>query len=478
MGKVKIVRSKRKVSPFGGIVPILKTIQDCGIPQIIRATLGKRAVQAFYGYEDVFLAWILTSLCGGIRLDHITKLKKKLSIIPGLKLPSHDTLGRVMKSLANEPKYKESVSRSHGRIHVHTNKCDEHDKLNDLLVHASQRIGALVPGRKYTLHIDATFIETDCSTSKYDSGSKKYGYYPMICLIDEMPVFISMRNGDSNASFELKECLQKCLNLLEKYNITVTRVISDSAGYVREMLHMLNKKGIEFEVNMPVSPYFKSMWQQFKEKDSWEKMEFETATKFKICQVAEIDYTMIESPFKYRIIAAREPLRKSSRFYSDEDRTRMEKVEAHINRLREKKPDALKGHAKPYKQTEWRPYKSYKYKLIITNNTTLTPSEIITLYNKRGNAERQFDAMKNDFGWRLPPFVKMEENTIFMIAAALANNVFRGLVRNYRKVMKELRQETRLRDFIYVFVSVACEYIGNDTYKFFSPELDYEKLMV
>jgi hypothetical protein len=476
---VKIIRSKKKVSPFGGIVPILKTIKDCGIPNVIRMTLGKRAVQALYGYEDIFIAWILASLCGSTRLDHITRLKKKLSIIPGLKLPSHDTLGRILKSLANTPQYKEGVSGRGSELHIHTNKYDEHEKLNDMLVHVSTRIGALEPGRRYTLHIDATFIETDCSTSKYGSKAQKYGYYPMICLIDEMPVFISMRNGDSNASFELKDCLEKCLNLLAKYNIKVTRVVSDSAGYIREFVDFIHERGMEFEVNMPVNKQYKAMWKQLEDEDitSWDRIEFESATSFKVCEIAEIDYTMHESHFESRVIAMREPLRKSSRFYTDEDRARMEKVEAHFNKLRKEKPEALKGHAKPYKPTEWKPHKAFKYKLIITNNKTLTPTEVVTAYNKRGTAEQQFAAMKNDFGWRLPPFVKMEENTIFLIAAALANNVFRGLVKKYKKVMKELRLETRLIDFIVVFVAASCEYLGNDTYDFFDAELEYEKLM-
>ncbi|HXB12419.1 MAG TPA: hypothetical protein VNZ45_10560 [Bacteroidia bacterium] len=57
-------------------------------------------------------------------------------------------------------------------------------------------------------------------------------------------------------------------------------------------------------------------------------------------------------------------------------------------------------------------------------------------------------------------------------------NVFRGIVRKYRKILKGLRGETRLRDFIYVFVAVACEHIRNETYRFFNAEWDYEKLIV
>src|SRR5258708_1359924 len=103
---MKARRSNTKISSHGGAVPILKKIKEFGIPQVIRACLGKPKEQSKFGYEVVFIGGVLTALWGGTRLDHITKLKKKLNIIPGLKLPSHDTLGRVMKQLATEVQVK------------------------------------------------------------------------------------------------------------------------------------------------------------------------------------------------------------------------------------------------------------------------------------------------------------------------------------------------------------------------------------
>jgi len=186
---------------------------------------------------------------------------------------------------------------------------------------------------------------------------------------------------------------------------------------------------------------------------------------------------MVGSPYEYRIIAAREPSRKNSRFYSPEERIRLEKVEAHFKMLRKVNPNAIKGRTKPFKQAEWKKRGGYKYKLLITNSKTETPVEIMSAYNKRGNAEKQFAAMKNDFGWRLPPFAKMEENTVFMIISAIANNVFRGVVKRYHKILNTVRLETQLRDFTFVFVSVICEYLGNNIYDFHNPDFRYQKLM-
>ena len=83
---------------------------------------------------------------------------------------------------------------------------------------------------------------------------------------------------------------------------------------------------------------------------------------------------------------------------------------------------------------------------------------------------------KNDFGWRLPPFMNMNENTVFFIAASLANNIFRGMVRVFKKSIPELRLNMRIGKFQSIFIGVACSLI-NDTYEFYNTDIAYEKIM-
>ena len=142
--------------------------------------------------------------------------------------------------------------------------------------------------------------------------------------------------------------------------------------------------------------------------------------------------------------------------------------------LEEKK--MLKGDTKAYQQGHWKTYKQYKVKLIITNDLKSSPEEIIMAYNKRGDAERKFDFMKNDFGWEYPPFMRMNENAVFMIAAALANNIFRGMVILFKKFVPELRLNARLREFQFFFINVACALINNQ-YIFYDPDIPYDELM-
>lgn len=472
---MKAIRSDIKVSPHGGVVPILKKIKEFGIPQVIRACLGKRKEQSKYGYEDVFIAWVLTALCGGTRLKHISNLDKKLNIIPGLKIPSHDTLGRVMKHLATEVQTKETVKGYGENLSIHKNKYCENEALNNMLIIATKRSGALKENTPYTLHIDATFIETNCATATLGKEKKMHGFYPMICLIDNMPVYISMRNGDSNASFEIKECLEKCLDILAKNKIMVKKVISDTAGYRKSITDMLHERGIKFNIHMPVNHTFKSMFNDIDNCDNWRNIELKTANYVRECEIGEINYQMHDSMNINRLIIVREYDKITKRKYeSMDEKERRLYIDEKMKRLKSK--NLLKGDAKTYKEGEWKKYKEYKIKIIITNDYKKTPEELVIEYNKRGDAERKFDFMKNDFGWKYPPFMKMNENAVFMFAAALANNIFRGMVSLFKKRIPQLRLNARLREFQYIFIDVACAYI-NKTYVFYNTDIEYELLI-
>jgi hypothetical protein len=98
-------------------------------------------------------------------------------------------------------------------------------------------------------------------------------------------------------------------------------------------------------------------------------------------------------------------------------------------------------------------------------------------YNKRGASEREFEYMKNDFAWKYPPFQHMNENAVFLIATAFANNVMRAMVMKFKKTMTHLRFEARLPDFMANFILVSITYINNG-YLFLDGKKDYVKLLI
>lgn len=470
---MKTIKSNMKFSPHGGVVPILKQIKACGIPQVIRKCLGMRKAQSKYGYEDVFIAWVLTALCGGKRLGHITKIQKKLSIIPGLKLPSHDTLGRVMKKLATETLTERSISKaSIGKITF--TDYNENAKMNKMLIQATKRAGALKEGLPYTVDIDATFIPTERrgAVRKVNDKGKidrtKIGFNPMVCLIGELPVFISMRSGDAGARFQLSNCLSNCIDLLDESKIKVGRVISDAAGYSKEAFEMLDNRGIKFNVRFPYTVKMETFKNELRKTTSWRKTEIETANFFWDCEIADIPYKMYDIPAErhvsktWRVVSIRIP--------NENENPNLER----LKKLSKKK--VLKESGKPYADTNWKEIGDYHYKFFITNDYDKPAEEIVNEYNKRGNAERQFSFMKNDFGWKIPPFMNMNDNTVFMIAAALANNIFRAMVMFFKEDVPQLKLKGRLREFQETFINVVCAYV-DDCFVFFEEDILFEKLM-
>lgn len=481
---MKAIRSNIKISPHGGAVPILKKMKEFGIPQVIRACLGKRKEQSKYGYDDVFIAWVLTALCGGTRLDHVTKLKKKLNIIPGLKIPSHDTLGRVMKKLATESFTSRSVSKSTNKLSF--TDYNDNIPLNNMLVKTTKRAGALKEGYSYTLDIDATFISTECrgAVRKVNEKGKidysRIGFNPMICLIGDLPVFISMRNGDAASRFQIPECIKNCISILEESKIKVGRVISDAAGYSKEAFEMLNNKGIKFLVRFPYTVKMETFKIELSKCNSWRKTEIDTANFNWQCEIADIPYKMFDLPVEHRtsptwrVVAIRIPTIETLKKLDIKEFERKQLIQKKLKVLSDKK--VLKEQGKPFTDTNWKEIDGYMYKFFITNDYKKTSEALVIEYNKRGNAERKFTFMKNDFAWKLPPFMNMNENTVFLIAAALANNVFRGMVSVFKKKIPQLRLNARLRDFQFVFIDVACAYIDK-TYIFYNTDIEYELLI-
>ena len=486
---MKARRAYKPTTPFGGILPILKTLREYGVPQLINRCLGERPKQSRYAYSDTFIGWTVATLCGGSSLLHISKYKKKLSIIPGLKVPSHDTLGRVMKKLSEEVKTTHSVTHK-AKASIVYSDYDDNLKMNNMLIKATKRVKALQENRSYTMDIDATFIPTECrgAIRKYDKKGRlnynKIGFNPMVCLIGDLPVFFSMRNGDANAKFRFKECLEDCFSLLDRSKIKVGRVISDAAGYHKKALDMLDSKGIKFNVRFPYTSKMEEFKTNLRKSRDWRPTVIETANFYWDCEIADIPYKMWDYKFgkntkisnTWRVVAIRIPTDETFRRIETPDKVlHRQRVRKKMLQLRDKK--LLKEPGKAYTDIHWKEINGYVYKFFMTNDFVTTSEGIVLEYNRRGNAERKFSFMKKDYAWRLPPFMNMNENTVFMIAAAFANNMFRGMVNIFKKEIPQLRSNARLPDFRETFIFVHCERLIDGTFEFCNTDICFEKIV-
>ena len=136
----KITNSTKKICPYGGIFFVMNEITKKGLSKLIDSCLGKRVKQAKYSYSDVILNWIFANLCGAERLEDIEKLRESFNF----KLPSHDAIGRIFKSLAT----KTLAIRSKKDI---THQFNIHKTFNSLLISIAVKLGLLNRNQSYTL---------------------------------------------------------------------------------------------------------------------------------------------------------------------------------------------------------------------------------------------------------------------------------------------------------------------------------------
>jgi len=384
-----------------------------------------------------------------------------------------------MKELAT----KDVTERAAGHSKKITqNTLNENLPLNRMLVKTTKLVGALQRNQSYTMDIDATFISTQRrgAIRNYKPNGKvdytKVGFNPMICLIGNLPVFISMRNGDANSKLNLNTCLRDCFALLDESEIRVGRVISDAAGYTKDVLEMLQRREIKFNVRFPHQAQWTTFNNLLRAKRDWRQTEIATANFIWDCEIGDITYTMHESLDPFRVVAIRIPTEEYAKRIQERSETRRrEEVKSKLQDLKDRK--RLKEECKSYEGGNWKEQEGYLYKFIITNDFDRESEQLIKEYNKRGDAERKFSFMKRDFGWRMPPFYWMNQNMVFLIAAAMANNVFRGMQKMFVRHVPGLMHNHRLNKFIDIFIINVCEYIGGDVYEFSNTDIDFEKIM-
>jgi hypothetical protein len=76
---------------------------------------------------------------------------------------------------------------------------------------------------------------------------------------------------------------------------------------------------------------------------------------------------------------------------------------------------------------------SYIWRAIMTNDTRWSARKVTRFYNRRGAAERNFDALGSDFGWKNLPCSFLGPNTAFMILTANYRNFTSIYWRSFRK---------------------------------------------
>lgn len=405
---MKCTYSQGKIHSFGGLNFADKILQKTGIYDHIGQSLGNRGIGAIYGYGDLFRSYLSMTLCGGECAEDICEhLNGELAQLEGFRPPSADTLLRMQKELATAKEIH--ISKAGVEHEFCTNK-----KMNQLMLGLLLKTGQLSPGHQgHILDYDNQFIPT----GKYDSKrsyKKEDGYFPGIASIGNLPVYVEGRNGNSNVKFRQDDTLKKTFNLLKQNGIQITHGRMDCGSFTKDVVKVLEKNTEFFYVRAQRCDNLYHVVQQIAH---WETVEI----GYKQYQLASIEYAPFAGEKTYRYVVSREKKTNAQgNLFTGDD---------------------------------------FTYRAIMTNNREMTDLEVVHFYNDRGNSERLFDEMNNDFGWKKMPFSFLQENTVFLIMMAICRNLYHFLTEQISKKLEFINPNFRLKKFIFRFMTVPAKWI-------------------
>lgn len=408
---MKVTNSAQKITPFGGFNFVFRSFKASGLADLIDKQLGMRAKNSCFSYSDIFINHLAVYFNGGDCTEDLNDhLRDHLKNVRGMHVCSADTVLRGIKELATETLFmKNKLSGVNHEFNLNPN-------LNKLLVNALIHTGQLKKNKPYVLDYDNQVQPTE----KYDSEmtyKKTSGYQPGIASIDNLPVYIEGRNGNSPAKYLQDETLKRSFSNVHGSGIKVSWFRADSASYQKKVIDLVESYGSLFYIRAMRCAKMDDMIGAIA-KESWVKIRL----GIQQMEVADIQgYCPFGGEKPYRLVLSR------------------------IKR-KDSQTDMFSGEA-------------YTYRGILTNDWEKTNSEVVSFYNERGKSERLFDVMNNDFGWAKMPCSFLSENTSFQIMTAIYANFYSYLIGEYSKKVSWLKPNYRLKKFIFRFITVAGKWI-------------------
>lgn len=98
------------------------------------------------------------------------------------------------------------------------------------------------------------------------------------------------------------------------------------------------------------------------------------------------------------------------------------------------------------------------YRAILTNDHDSAEERVDDKYIQRGVCEKNFDVQNNDFGWAHLPFSTMEDNTVFMLFAAMLKNSCQYLPDKACRVFHRVDMRSHMKRFVFSFIVVPAEW--------------------
>lgn len=413
---MKIVNSS-PVSSFGGLNFVLNEFEISGIGQLINSKLPDLPSQCKYSWKDILYSFWSVFFCGGDCAEDLSgNFRASFSKNPFIEIPSPDRVLNRMKSLAEPMQLFDTVR---GNV---LHEFSINNLLTGINLSMIKKLN-LLDQSNLTLDYDNTIIFSKKADAKM-TYKKDYGYCPGVGLIGGTVVYVENRNGNSDAKTLQDETLERMFTALSAAKIKIKRFRADGATYNLKTLTAACKYADKIYVRARKD---QAVLKAIASVNQWDKVE----TKNEIVYYGSVEFI----PFKKRARESKlEHLLRPYRLVV----TKTKNSDGQI--------DLFTGEA-------------CDYDVIITNDYDMSNLEIVHFYNQRGAAEKEFDVLKNDFGWNNMPFSKLEYNAVYLIICAMCRNLYGYIIRLFSKRTRILSPDFRIKKFIFRFVCIPAKWI-------------------
>lgn len=255
------------IASHGGIFQIMDVFERLGLGKLIDSTLGKRdASWISFQYSEVIETLFCNYLCGGDCLEDINMLAPQFSLRPNTRVPSSDTVGRVLKSLATE-NISYTCETSGKSYDFNTAEV-----LNTLLLKIIKKLGLLKTGEEVTLDFDHQFIPAHKFDAKY-SYKKDFGYFPGWASIGGILVGGENRDGNTNVKFHQADTFIRIMDRVKQtLGIVIKNFRADCGSFSKEIIEAVEPRCEHFYIR---AGNCSSRYEDFKEFDGWESAEID-----------------------------------------------------------------------------------------------------------------------------------------------------------------------------------------------------------
>lgn len=411
------VQNSKTISAFGGINFVFNYLEEGNLNNIFNKYFPRLANQSIYSWKDIIYSILSIYLCGGDCIEDLQlHLKTHFQKNPFVKLPSSDTVLKRLKELSDNNNH---CFAKRGTVEHTYNR---NSKLEELNVALLEKFGAFSKD-DLTIDYDNTILFNEKSDSKM-TYKRNPGYQPGVCTLNEEQVlYIENRNGNSDAKSFQRDTLERIFTLLRSKGIRkADHFRADAASYQFDVINLLKEEVNNFYIGCRNS-YIEKYYPQISQ---WESI---TDTTNETIEIGEITIT---------------PFRQQSR---------RNKTAPQEYRLIVKRKPNNDGQLNLFTQDH------YEYRSILTNNKQWSAAQIARFYNHRGNMERQFDILKNDFGWSCLPFSRLSQNTVFLYITAICRNLYHYIIRHFSEKISSIKPSFRVKKFLFRFIILPAKWV-------------------